>query len=127
MSTLIPNIARTKVILIILPDNVHNITPLSELVTVMTIILNAMLRHGVNKTVITLQPAPFRSMLMNLVRVTTLYIKTVRQIMPELVRILVMSTLVLPVRNSKTLPDDALMIPLTEPAVRRQDVRLIRL
>ena len=47
--------------------------------------------------------------------------------MPELVRILVMSTLVLPVRNSKTLPDDVLMIPLTEPAVRRPDVRLIRL
>ena len=88
-----------------------------------------MLRHGVNKMVITHQKIPvlFPNMLTNLVRVTILCIKDVRPTMTELVRILVMSTLVLPVRNSKTLPAAALMIHPTEPVVRRQDVRLIRL
>ena len=125
MSTLIPSGARTKVIFIILPDNVHNITPLSELVTGMTIILNVTLRLGVNKTVITRQPALSHSMSMNLVRVTGLSIKDVRPIMTGLVRKQVLPSLVLPIRNSKRIRVVVLMILLMEHVASRPVVRLI--
>ena len=45
-----------------LPESVRSIMPSSELVTGMTIILNVMLRLGVNKTDITRQLVPFRNM-----------------------------------------------------------------
>ena len=126
---MIPPSAKAKVLPIMLPVSVRSTMPLSEPVIVMTIILNAMLRPGVNKTVITLHPAPFRSMLMSLVRVTGLCIKVVRPIMTGLVRILVIrkKTSVRQVKNSKRIRVVVLMILLMVLAVRRPVVRLIRL
>ena len=107
--------------------SVRNIMPMPENVPVMTIILNAMPRSGVNKTDITRPHVPFLNMLTLLVRVTVLFTNNARLTIPALVRIQVILTLVLPVRSLKRTPDDALMIILTEPVVNRQVVQLILL
>ena len=59
---MIPPFVKAKALLTMLPVNVLNIMPLSELVTVMTIILNVMHKPGVSKTDITQQNVLFRSM-----------------------------------------------------------------
>ena len=84
-----------------------------------------MLRLGANKTDITPQPVPFRSMLTNPARVTALCTKAVKLIMLVLVRTPVIQTLVHPVRSSKKSQDAVLMITHSAPVVRRQDVRAI--
>ena len=124
---MIPPFAKAKVLLTILPANVRSIMTLSKLVTVMTIILNAMLRHGVKITDTIRHLVPFLNMLTSLAQVTGLCTNNAKLTMPELVRILVMSTLVLPDRSSKKHLAAALMIHHMVPAVRRQNVRLIRL
>ena len=123
----IPPFVKAKALLTMLPENVRNIMPLSELVTVTTIILNAMLRPGVSKTDIIQLPVPFHNMSMKLVRVTVLCIKVVKPTMTVPVKKPVLLKPVRQVRSSKRTPDDVLMILLTALAVRRQDVRLIHL
>ena len=107
--------------------SVRNIMPMPENVPVMTIILNAMPRSGVNKTDITRPHVPFLNMLTLLVRVTVLFTNNARLTIPALVGIQVILTLVLPVRSLKRTPAVALMIILTEPVVNRQVVPLILL
>ena len=82
-----------------LPANVRSIMPLSELVTGMTIILNVMLRLGVNKTDITRQPVLFRTMLTSPAPVTALSIKVVKETMTGLVKNSIIQRLVLPDRS----------------------------
>ena len=118
---------KAKVIPIMLQENVRNITPKSERVNVMTIILNAMHKPGVSKTDITPQPAPFRSMLMILVRVTVLCIKAVKPIMTVPVKKPVLPKPVRQARSSKRTPDDVLMIPLMGLVVNLPVVRAILL
>ena len=118
---------KAKVIPIMLQENVRNITPKSERVNVMTIILNAMHKPGVSKTDITPQPAPFRSMLTILVRVTVLCIKAVRPIMTVPVKKPVLPKPVRQARSSKRTPDDVLMIPLMGLVVNLPVVRAILL
>ena len=117
--------AKAKVLLTILPANVRSIMPLSKLVTVMIIILNATFRPGVKITDTIRHLVLFLNMLTLPVQVTGLCTKDVKPIMTVLVRILVMSTLVLPDRSLKRPPAAALMIHHMVPAVRRPDVRRI--
>ena len=77
------------------PDNVRNIMQWSELVPATIIILNVMLRPGVNKTDIIRRPVLFRLMLMNSVRTVCLTIKAVRKTVREPAGRPVMLTLVL--------------------------------
>ena len=93
----------------------------------MSTISNAMPKHGVRKTDITQQLAPFRNMLTRLVRVTVLCTKVVKPTMPKPVKNLVILTLVRQARSSKKSQDVVLMILLTELAVPRQAARAILL
>ena len=119
------NIVKATASPTMLTASVRNIMPMSENVPVTTIILNATPRSGVNKMDITRPHAPFLNMLTLLVRVTVLFTNNARLTIPALVRIQVILTLVLPVRNLKRTPAVALMIILTEPVVNRQVVPLI--
>ena len=117
---------KAKALPIMLPVNVRSIMPLSELVTVMTIISNVTPRLGVNKTDITQQLVLFRNMSTALVRVTVLCIKAVKPIMTVLVKIPALPRLARPAKNC--MPADAvLMITHTVPAVNLPVVRQIRL
>ena len=120
-----PPFAKAKVLLTILPANVRSIMTLSKLVTVMTIILNATFRPGVKITDTIRHLVLFLNMLTLPVQVTGLCTNNAKLTMPVLVRILVMSTLVLPDRSSKKHLAAALMIHLTEPAALHPDVRRI--
>ena len=117
---------KAKVLPIMLPVNVRNIMPKSDNVTVTIITSNVTPKHGVNKTVITQPLVLFQNMWISPVRVMVLCINNVKLIISGLVAIPVIQTLVLPARNSKRTPDVVLMILLTEPAVPRPDVRVIR-
>ena len=123
----IPLFVKAKASPTMLTVNVRNIMPMSENVPVTTIILNVMLRLGVNKTDITRQPVLFRTMLTSPAPVTALSIKVVKEIMTGPVKKPVLPSPVRQVRSSKRTPAAALMTHLTAPVVNRQDVRLIRL
>ena len=82
-----------------LPESVRSIMPSSGLVTVMTIILNVMLRPGVSKTDITRQPVLFRTMLTSPAPVTALSIKVVKETMTGLVKNSIIQRLVRQVRS----------------------------
>ena len=124
---MIPNIAKTRAILIILPVNVRNIMPRSENVTATTITSNVMPKHGANKTGITQPLVLFRNMWINPARVTDLCINNVKPIMTGLVKNSDIQKLVLPGRSLKRTPGVVLMILLTVPAAPRPDVRAILL
>ena len=117
--------AKAKVLLIMLPENARSIMPLSKLVTVMTIILNATLRPGVKITDTTQPHVPFQTMLTSLAQVTQLYTKVVKETMTGLARKQVLPSPVRQVRSSKKHLAAALMIHHMVPAVRRPDVRRI--
>ena len=82
------------------------------------------LKHGANKTGITLLLVLFRNMLINHVRVTGLCINNVKPIISGLVVIPVIQTPVLPGKSLRRIPDAVLMILLTVPAARRPVVRV---
>ena len=107
--------------------NALSIMPLSELVTVMTIILNVTPKLGVNRTDIIRQPVPFRNMSMKLVRVTVLCTKAVKPTMTVPVKKPVLPKPVLQARSSKRTPGDVLMIPLMGLVVNLPVVRVILL
>ena len=116
---------KAKVLPIMLPANVRSIMLKLRNVTGMTIILNVMLRLGVNKADITRPHVLFRTMLTSPVLVTVPFTKVVKETMTGLVRKPVLPKPVHPVRSLKRTPAVALMIHLTAPVVNRPVVRLI--
>ena len=86
---------RKRDIPIILPANVRNITPKSEPVPAMTIILNVMPPSGVRITDIILRPVPCRPLLTNNARTDSLITNNVKKTDRELVVNKDMSILVL--------------------------------
>ena len=93
----------------------------------MIIILNAMLRPGVNKTDIIQHHVPSRTMLTSPVLVTVPFTKVVKETMTGLVRKPVLPKPVRQVRSLKRTPAAAPMILPTEHVASRPVVRLIRL
>ena len=96
MSTLIPNIARTKVIPIMLPANVRSIRRRSVSVRKMIIISNAIRLNGVPIMVIILKLVPCRPLLTGNVRTANLITNNVKKTGRTLVRKPDMSIPVLP-------------------------------
>ena len=82
-----------------LPESVRSTMLKSVNVTVMTIILNAMLRLGVNKTDIIQHHVLSRTMLTSPAPVTALSIKVVKETMTGLVKNSIIQRLVLPDRS----------------------------
>ena len=117
---------KAKALPITLQVNVPSIMLKLRNVTGMIIILNAMLRLGVNKTDITRQPVPFQTMLTSLAQVSLLYTKVVKETINGLVAIPDIQTHARPVRNFMP-PAAVLMITISVPAAGLPAVRRIRL
>ena len=119
------NIVKAKALPIMLPVNVPSIMLKLRNVTGMIIILNAMLRLGVSKTVIIQHHVLSRTMLTSLVLVTVPFTKVVKETMTAHVRKPVLPKLVRQVRSLKRTPAAAPMILLTEHVASHPVVRLI--
>ena len=105
-----------------LPESVRSTMLKSVNVTVMTIILNAMLRLGVNKTDIIQHHVLSRTMLTSPVLVTVPFTKVVKETMTGHVRKPVLPKPVRQVRSLKRIQAAVLMIRHMVPAASRQDV-----